>query len=109
MVTMRPLDAHGKWQSKTQKEYLCRKADEERGFTAQEFLQAKEDGWEKQYKYRSAAGVSAWLTPTQAARRGGNAARSSRKRRNSGDKTRCVRVGTARSNCWIGEKHGQMP
>ena len=65
---MRPLDAHGKWQSKTQKEYLCRKADEERGFTAQEFLQAKEDGWEKQYKYRSAAGVSAWLTPTQAAR-----------------------------------------
>lgn len=23
-VTMRPLDAHGKWQSKTQKEYLCR-------------------------------------------------------------------------------------
>lgn len=71
MVTMRPSDAHGKWQSKTQKEYLCRKADEERGFTAQEFLQAKEDGWEKQYKYRSAAGVSAWLTPTQAAREPG--------------------------------------
>lgn len=71
MVTIRPLDAHGKWQSKTQKEYLCRKADEERGFTAQEFLQAKEDGWEKQYKYRSAAGVSAWLTPTQAAREPG--------------------------------------
>ena len=67
MLTMRPLDAHGKWQSKTQKEYLCRKADEERGFTAQEFLQAKEDGWEKQYKYKNAAGVSAWLTPTQAA------------------------------------------
>ena len=71
MVTMRPLDAHGKWQRKTQKEYLCRKADEERGFTAQEFLQAKENGWEKQYKYRSAAGVSAWLTPTQAAREPG--------------------------------------
>ena len=68
MLTMRPLDAHGKWQGKTQKEYLCRKADEERGFTAQEFLQAKEDGWEKQYKYKNASGVSAWLTPTQAAR-----------------------------------------
>ena len=26
MLTMRPLDAHGKWQSKTQKEYLCRRA-----------------------------------------------------------------------------------
>lgn len=67
MLTMRPLDTHGKWQGKTQKEYLCRKADEERGFTAQEFLQAKEDGWEKQYKHKNAAGVSAWLTPTQAA------------------------------------------
>ena len=71
MLTMRPLDAHGKWQGKTQKEYLCRKADEERGFTAQEFLQAKEDGWEKQYKYKNASGVSAWLTPTQAAREPG--------------------------------------
>ena len=71
MLTMRPLDAYGKWQSKTQKEYLCRKADEERGFTAQEFLQAKEDGWEKQYKYKNASGVSAWLTPTQAAREPG--------------------------------------
>ena len=71
MLTMRPLDAHGKWQGKTQKEYLCRKADEERGFTAQEFLRAKEDGWEKQYKYKNAAGVSAWLTPTQAAREPG--------------------------------------
>ena len=71
MLTIRPLDAHGKWQGKTQKEYLCRKADEERGFTAQEFLQAKEDGWEKQYKYKNAAGVSAWLTPTQAAREPG--------------------------------------
>ena len=71
MLTMRPLDAHGKWQSKTQKEYLCRKADEEHGFTAQEFLQAKEDGWEKQYKYKNASGVSAWLTPTQAAREPG--------------------------------------
>lgn len=61
MLTMRPLDAHGKWQGKTQKEYLCRKADEERGFTAQEFLQAKADGWEEQFKYRNTAGVSAWL------------------------------------------------
>ena len=71
MLTMRPLDAHDKWQGKTQKEYLRRKADEERGFTTQEFLQAKEDGWEKQYKCKNAAGVSAWLAPTQAAREPG--------------------------------------
>ena len=96
MLTMRPLDSHGKWQSKTQKEYLCRKADEERGFTAQEFLQAKENGWEKQYKYRSAAGVSAWLTPTQAARE--PVWERCSKPRNSGGKTRCVRDGTAQSS-----------
>ena len=47
------------------------------------------------------------LTPTQAAREP-VWERCSRPR-NSGGKTRCVRVGTARSNCWIGEKHGQMP
>ena len=105
MLTMRPLDAHGKWQGKTQKEYLCRKADEKRGFTAQEFLQAKEDGWEKQFKYRNTAGVSAGRPRAGV----GGAARSSRKRRNLGVKTRCVRVGTARSNCWIGEKRGRMP
>jgi len=75
MLTMRPLDAHGKWQGKTQKEYLCRKADEERGFTAQVFLQAKADGWEEQFKYRNTAGVSAWLTPTQAAREPGGGAK----------------------------------
>lgn len=110
MLTMRPLDAHGKWQGKTQKEYLCRKADEERGFTAQEFLQAKEDGWERQFKYRNTAGVSAWLTPTQAAREPGWGRCSKQpKAAKFGRQTRCVRVGTARSNCWIGEKRGRMP
>lgn len=38
-----------KWQTKTQKEYLCKRGGEERGFTADEFKTAKTQGWEKQY------------------------------------------------------------
>lgn len=52
MLTIRPLDEHGDWQYKTEKEYLCVRDDEERGFTADEFSQAKLDGWEKQYPYK---------------------------------------------------------
>lgn len=52
LLTMHPLDEHGDWQYKTEKEYLCVRGDEERGFTADEFTQAKLDGWEKQYPYK---------------------------------------------------------
>lgn len=51
LLTVRPLDEKGKWQSKTQKEYLCKHGDEERGFTSDEFKAAQADGWEKQYQY----------------------------------------------------------
>lgn len=51
LLTVRPLDDNGKWQAKTQKEYLCKRGDEDRGFTADEFKTAKSDGWEKQYQY----------------------------------------------------------
>ena len=51
LLTIRPLDEHGKWQYKTEKEYLCIRGDEERGFTAAEFLHAQDKGWEKQYPY----------------------------------------------------------
>ncbi len=51
LLTIRPLDEHGKWQYKTEKEYLCIHGDEERGFTASEFLHAQDEGWEKQYPY----------------------------------------------------------
>lgn len=52
MLTVRPLDGQGKWQYKTEKEYLCAKDGEERGFTAAEFKAAQADGWEKQYQYK---------------------------------------------------------
>lgn len=37
LLTVRPLDERGEWQYKTEKEYLCVKDGEERGFTAAEF------------------------------------------------------------------------
>ena len=52
MLTVRPLDEQGQWQYKTEKEYLCVKDGEERGFTAAEFKTAQKDGWEKQYPYK---------------------------------------------------------
>ena len=52
MFTVRPLDEKGKWQAKTQKEYLCARNGEERGFTADEFKTAQAEGWEKQYQYK---------------------------------------------------------
>ena len=52
MLTVRPLDEQGNWQYKTEKEYLCVRNGEERGFTAAEFKAAQADGWEKQYPYK---------------------------------------------------------
>ena len=52
LLTVRPLNENGSWQHKTEKEYLCVKDGEERGFTAAEFKQAQKDGWEKQYQYK---------------------------------------------------------
>ena len=52
MLTVRPLDKNGKWQYKTEKEYLCVRNGEERGFTAAEFKIAQTEGWEKQYPYK---------------------------------------------------------
>ena len=52
LLTVRPLDKQGKWQYKTEKEYLCMKNGEERGFTAAEFRAAQNEGWEKQYPYK---------------------------------------------------------
>ena len=52
MLTVCPLDKQGNWQYKTEKEYLCVRNGEERGFTAAEFKAAQADGWEKQYPYK---------------------------------------------------------
>jgi hypothetical protein len=65
LLTVRPLDDKGRWQAKTQKEYLCRLGDEEHGFTAEEFKTAQDDGWEKQYQYRI-GNKKVYMTPSEA-------------------------------------------
>lgn len=65
MVTVRPLNGDGTWQYKTEKEYLCVRSDEERGFTAAEFKAAQNDGWEKQYPYKVGK-KKVYMTPSNA-------------------------------------------
>jgi len=65
LFTIRPLDEQGKWQAKTQKEYLCKRGEEECGFTADEFKVAKTQGWEKQYMYQY-DGKKEYMTPSEA-------------------------------------------
>ena len=69
MVTVRPLDEKGNWQYKTEKEYLCVRNGEERGFTAAEFKQAQADGWEKQYPYKVGR-KKVYLPPSEAEKHG---------------------------------------
>ncbi len=51
LLTVRPLNQDGTWQNKTEKEYLCVRNGEEKGFTGAEYKIAQADGWEKQYPY----------------------------------------------------------
>ena len=65
LLTVRPLDEQGNWQYKAEKEYLCVKDGEERGFTAVEFKAAQADGWEKQYPYKVGK-KKVYMTPSAA-------------------------------------------
>ena len=69
LLTVRPLDEQGKWQYRTEKEYLCMKNGEERGFTAAEFKAAQNEGWEKQYPYKVGK-KKVYMTPSAAEAQG---------------------------------------
>ena len=69
LLTVRPLDEQGKWQYKTEKEYLCVRNGEERGFTAAEFKAAQADGWEKQYPYKVGR-KKVYMPPSEAEKHG---------------------------------------
>lgn len=62
MYLMREFDENGNFKKKSQKEYLCRKAGEEKYLSAEEFRAVKEEGWEKVYKYRKG---NSWKQLTQ--------------------------------------------
>ncbi len=65
LLTVRPLTKDGKWQHKTEKEYLCIRDGEERRFTAAEFKSAWSQGWEKQYQYKVGK-KKVYMPPSQA-------------------------------------------
>ena len=69
LLTVRPMDNKGRWQNKTEKEYLCIKNGEEKGFTSSEFLSAKSEGWEKQYQY-FVGKKKVYLPPSEAEKHG---------------------------------------
>jgi len=69
MLTVRPLKENGTWQQKTEKEYLCVRDSEERGFTAAEFKTAQAEGWEKQYQY-IVGKKKVYMTPSAAEAQG---------------------------------------
>ena len=60
LLTMRPIDKNGKWESKMEKVYLCKNREGvERGFTAKELKEQGTDEWEKQLPYFKNGKVSA--------------------------------------------------
>ena len=69
LLTVRPLNPDGTWQYKTEKEYLCIRNGEERGFTAAEFREAQADGWEKQYQYKVGR-KKEYMAPSEAETKG---------------------------------------
>ena len=69
MLTVRPLKENGTWQHKTEKEYLCVKDGEEKGFTAAEYKTAQAEGWEKQYQYLVGE-KKVYMTPSEAEKQG---------------------------------------
>lgn len=70
LLTVRPLNENGTWQHKTEKEYLCMKDGEERGFTAAEYKDAQLEGWEKQYPYWVSKKKKEYMIPSAAEARG---------------------------------------
>ena len=94
MLTVRPLDEQGKWQYKTEKEYLCVRDREERGFTAAEFKAAQADGWEKQYQYKIGR-KKVYMAPLPPKRRDLSVLPSIPKAPNMADRTPLPSDGTA--------------
>lgn len=107
LLTVRPLDEKGKWQYKTEKEYLCVKDGEERGFTAAEFKQAQADGWEKQYQYKVGK-KKVYIAPSAAQAQGMNGCPSTPKAPNLAGRIPSRNDGTAMSSSSYGGLHGQM-
>lgn len=69
MMTLRPIDRDGKWESKSKQQYVCVRDGETRNFTAEEFKTAHEEGWQKQFQYKDGK-KKVWLTQEEGNSRG---------------------------------------
>lgn len=65
LLTVRPLNENGTWQYKTEKEYVCKKDNIEKNFTASEYADASKEGWEKLYQYKVGK-KKVYMTPSEA-------------------------------------------
>ena len=86
MLTMRPLNEQGQWQTKSQKNYICRKGNQEKSIPAPDMKQAELDGWRKQYQYKVGK-KKIWLTEESANKK-------DLKRINNNPKAECVQNAT---------------
>lgn len=69
LLTVRPIGPDGRWEPKAKVEYLCKKDGAEKAFTAEEFRQARRQGWEKQYRFREGK-KKVWLTMDEGEEKG---------------------------------------
>lgn len=66
VIPSRSLDANGKFEPKSQIEYVCKKGASVKPFTATEFQEAKTKGWAKQFRYIDPnTKKKVWLTQTE--------------------------------------------
>ena len=107
LLTVRPLDEQGHWQYKTEKEYLCMRNGEERGFTAAEFKSAQNEGWEKQYPYKVAKRRCTWHHLLLRCR-DASGRTSIRKAPATADRIPSPNAGTVANSLLYGARHGQM-
>ena len=106
LLTVRPLDEQGHWQYKTEKEYLCMRNGEERGFTAAEFKARTSDG-RNNIPTRSAKRRCIWFLP-RPMRRGLPVQISTPKAPATADRILSPSAGTVRSSLRHGGRYGQM-
>ena len=106
MLTVRPLNENGTWQHKTEKEYLCVKDGEERGFTAAEYKDARRDGWEKQYPYWVSKKKKEYMTPSAAE---WNEPRNTPRAPSTVGRIRPPPAGTVKISLLHGGRHGPIP
>lgn len=80
VIPSRTIGADGKFEPKSQIEYICKRGNRTQAFTASEFPEAKEKGWEKQYRYIDPnTQKKIWLTQLEAAAQGlDNSSRTSK-------------------------------